>query len=187
MSIQSNNNANQGAQVIAVPQSNIYYPPYQVLAAAATPTVIGNKAYFSFLGTTLTPIAPLKLYFPGNSAGAASAALGFFSSPSPPNQSTQVMTRLVATTSITFDISVNFVVSNTTPFATLIPAGTNLWSCYIQLTSGNLDLITTNGDLGMGGFLIATSSTSGVATGSPITATVVTGFALTCLTSFFTF
>lgn len=90
---------------------------------------INATAYFIYIGKTLRAITPKYIALRVNTAGvgAQTGELGFFSTPLPPNKAAQSLTKLISTAAIA-DLTTTGIKRNTAAFATLIPAGTNLWA-----------------------------------------------------------
>lgn len=92
-------------------------------------TTISGTAYFVYLGRVAAAFTPKHVEFLVGTAGAGAqtAEVGIFSTPSGPNKASQSVTKLEASGTITSLITTG-VKRNTTPFVTLVAAGTHLWA-----------------------------------------------------------
>lgn len=131
------------------------------------PFLLANDtAYFVFLGYIPKAITPkyVEFYVSTIGAGAQTAEVGFFSSPTFPNKASQSLTKLVATGTVD-SLTATGVKRNTAAFSTLIPAGTYLW-VGIRTAMGTTQptILGLGWDFGEGQILQTASA--GVLTGS---------------------
>lgn len=99
------------------------------LPSIATLAAVSGTAYAVFLRLTLVACTPkhVEFHVTGAGSGAQTAEVGFFSSPLPPNKGGQTLTKIVADGTLDALTSTG-VKRNTTPMATVVPAGTYLWA-----------------------------------------------------------
>lgn len=98
-------------------------------AAVSTFVTISGTAYYIYVGRIVKNITVLFAEFHVTTAGAGTqtAEIGLFSTPSPPNKSTQTLTK-IATTGTVDSVLTTGVKRNTASFAQGINAGTHLWA-----------------------------------------------------------
>lgn len=91
--------------------------------------LISGTAYFVYLGKTTSSITPKHVEFHVSSAGGGSqtAEVGFFSSTSAPNKTSQSLTKIVSTGTVDA-LNGTGVKRNTNAFSTAVNAGTHLWA-----------------------------------------------------------
>lgn len=150
----------------------ILMPPLAHHGTIHTFTMISGTAYFVYLGRVATSITPkfVEFYVTGAGAGAQTAEVGFYSTPTSPSKAAQTLTRIAATGTVN-SLTATGVCRNTTAFATAISAGTHLWAAFrtamatTQPTVGGIasdlsqgSILTTTG----GGALTGVASASGL-------------------------
>ena len=112
-----------------IEQSNLRSGGLHGPLATGTLLLISGTAYFVFLGRVATAFVPA--YVKGMcgtiGAGSQTAELGLFSTPLPPNGSSQSVTKIEATGTIT-SLTSTGVKQNTSAFSTSVAAGTYLWA-----------------------------------------------------------
>jgi hypothetical protein len=91
--------------------------------------LVSNVAYFVYVGRTCVAITPkyVELYVTVVGAGAQTAEVGLFSTPSAPNKAAQSLTKIESTDTVNA-LNATKVKRNTVAFGTVIPAYTHLWA-----------------------------------------------------------
>lgn len=132
MPIQSNN-ASNSSLILTNPLNGTNFFRPLTTAVNSPVNAVANTAYFTFMGRTILDFIPLKLYIsqPTAGTGTASAALGLFSTTTPPNGSNLVMSPIITTSAVTYD-GTNLRLGNTTSFSNVVTAGTYLWAGFIS-------------------------------------------------------
>lgn len=143
---------------------------------SGTLALVSGTAYFVFLGRVTTTFTPAYINAMCQTVGTSTqtAELGFFSTPAYPTYNTsQSLTKIVATGSITSLTSGTGVKRNSSAFSTSITAGTFLWGGMRTAMAGNQPTMNAlNRDYARGNVL--TTVTAGALTGTgPWTGAVV--------------
>lgn len=91
--------------------------------------LLSSNCYFVYVGKTVIDMTPkfVEFYVTVVGAGAQTAEVGLFSTPSAPNKAAQTLTKIAATGTIS-SLTSTGVKRNTNAFSTLVPAGTHLWA-----------------------------------------------------------
>jgi len=97
-------------------------------ASAALTNGTTTIAYFVYLGKTVNSITPkfVEGFCVTAGAGVTSIEVGLFSSPNPPDKTTQTLTKLASATVTSF--AANTVFRNATAMSTAVNAGVQLWA-----------------------------------------------------------
>lgn len=98
-------------------------------AAVGTFVTISGTAYYLYLGRVVRSITIdfVEIHVTTAGAGAQTAEIGLFSTPTPPQKSAQTLTKIVATGTVDA-VTPTGVKRNTASFAQVIAAGTHLWA-----------------------------------------------------------
>lgn len=98
-------------------------------AAVGTFVTINGTAYYLYLGRIARDLTVTfaEFYVTTAGAGAQTAEIGLFSTPTPPSKAGQTLTKIVATGTVDA-VTATGVKRNTSSFAQLISAGTHLWA-----------------------------------------------------------
>lgn len=147
---------------------------------SGTLLLISNTAYFVFLGRVVTEFTPAYLNVMCQTVGTSTqtAELGFFSTPAYPKYNTsQSLTKITSTGTITSLTSGTGVKRNSSAFTTSIAAGTFLWGGMRTAMAGNQPTMNAiNRDYARGNVL--TTAAAGALTNSgPWTGAVVSASA----------
>jgi hypothetical protein len=150
----------------------ILMPPLAHHGTIHTFVMISGTAYYVYVGRVATAITPkfVEFYVTGNGAGAQTAEVGLYSTPTSPSKAAQTLTRIAASGTVD-SLTSSGVKRNTTAFATAVSAGTHLWAAMrtamatTQPTLGGIasdlsqgSVLTTTG----GGALTGVASASGL-------------------------
>lgn len=105
--------------------------PTHSFAAVGGFVMISGTAYYIYVGRVAqaTTIKFVELHVTGAGAGAQTAEIGLFSTPTAPGKSTQTLTKIVATGTVD-SLTTTGVKRNTTTFDQLVAAGTHLWAAF---------------------------------------------------------
>ncbi len=128
--------------------------------------LVADTAYFVYLGRASRSMTPkyVEFYVVTGGTGAQTAEIGLFSTPLPPNKSSQVLTKLVANGTLG-DLTTTGVKRNTSALATGIQAGTYLWAgIRTNMATDQPTMFAIFGDFGQGSVL--QTATAGVLTGA---------------------
>jgi hypothetical protein len=149
----------------------ILMPPLAHHGTIHTFVMISGTAYFAYVGRVATSITPkfVEFYVTGAGAGAQTAEVALYSTPTSPNKSAQTLTRITSTGTVD-SLTTTGVKRNTSAFSTAVSAGTHLWAAMrtamatTQPTCGGVasdlsqgSILTTTG----GGALTGVASASG--------------------------
>ena len=102
-----------------------------ILTSPSTYPIVNSVAYFVYVGRSaniMTPKHVETMVAAAAGTGVGGGEVGIFSSPTAPSRAGQTLTKLVASNLLTQMTAINTVISNTTNFATAIPAGTEIWA-----------------------------------------------------------
>ena len=91
--------------------------------------LVSGTAYYVYVGRTAQAItaAFVEFHVTTAGAGAQTAEVGLFSTPSAPSKSAQTLTKIVATGTVD-SLTTTGMKRNTSNFAQAVPAGTHLWA-----------------------------------------------------------
>ena len=105
--------------------------PTHSFAAVGGFITISGTAYYVYIGRTGQSItaAFVELHVTTAGAGAQTAEIGLFSTPTAPGKSAQTLTKIVATGTVD-SLTATGAKRNTTNFAQLVPANTHLWAAF---------------------------------------------------------
>ena len=137
--------------------------------------LISGTAYFVYLGRVTAAFTPKYVEFHVSTigAGAQTAEVGFFSTPSTANKSGQSLTKIVSTGTVD-SLTSTGVKRNTSAFSTSVSAGTHLWAgIRTALATTQPTLWGLAIDMGQGQVLITTSASALTGTG-PWTGAIIT-------------
>ena len=159
------------ASVAAIPSSHQRILR-STLSNVGSITLTSARAYFVYVGKTTREITTARIaYFVATVADAGTPAeVGLFSSPSAPNRSSQVLTKIAAAAAS----GLTALKTQTTTLVATIPAGTHLWVAIRDAS------VTTRVSLrGLGfdlldGSCLITSSATALTSGTTYTGTVPT-------------
>jgi plastocyanin len=137
-------------------------------AAVGTFLTIGGTAYCVYVGRVAQAItaAFVEFHVTTVGAGAQTAEVGLFSTPTAPSKSNQTLTKIVATGTVD-SLTSTGAKRNTSNFAQVVQAGTHLWAVY------RVDMATTEptcggiaGDMSQGHILtlVGASALTGIST-----------------------
>jgi hypothetical protein len=108
------------------PDMRIFYP---LIPTSGTFALVSGTGYWVYLGRLVTAATPKFVEFLVTTvgAGAQTAEVGLFSTPTAPSKAAQSLTKLVSTATVD-SLTTTGVKRNTTAFAVSVPAGTHLWA-----------------------------------------------------------
>lgn len=139
--------------------------------ASSLPTIAGalntsGTAYFVYLGKTTKAITVNRVEFLVTTAGAGAqtAEVGLFSTPSAPNRANQSLTKIVATGTVD-SLTATGLKRNTNAFAQSVAAGTHLWA-GIRTAMATTQPTIVGHSLDLGDARILLAAASGVLTGA---------------------
>jgi hypothetical protein len=119
---------------------------------------ISGTAYYVYMGRAVQDITVKFVEFHITTAGAGTDTkeVGLFSTPAPPNKSTQTLTKIAATGTVDSGVSTG-AKRNTASFSQLISAGTHLWAAYRgALATTQITTVGLANDMGQGHVLTTT-------------------------------
>jgi len=133
-----------------------YRSVLQIASTVFSP--VSDSAYFAYMGRTSEDQTPLHVCAVNLTAAGVSvtAEVGLFSTPNAPNKAAQTMTR-IATASLT-GMTTTGHKRNSTPFATLVPAGTHLWAAIWMTWSTAPGMAGVVFDMGQGYVQVKTAA-----------------------------
>jgi plastocyanin len=127
--------------------------------AQGTFVMVSGTAYYVYMGRVAQAItvAYVEFHVTSAGAGAQTAEVGIFSTPTAPSKSAQTLTKLAATGTVGA-LTGTGMLRNSSSLATLVPAGTHLWGAFRTAMATTQPTITGGlvGDKSQGRILTTT-------------------------------
>jgi hypothetical protein len=151
----------------------------QILTCILAPGTAGlaltsGTAYFVYLGRTVIAFVPkyVEFYVSTIGAGAQTAEVGFFSTPTSPSKAGQTVSKLISTGTVD-SVTSNGVKRNTNFFSTSISAGTHLWAGIRTAMATTQPTLWSFGMDMTQGFILRTAASGALTGAGPWTGAIV--------------
>jgi len=137
------------------------FSPKQGILNNSAITPSSQTAHFCYLGTVANAITPkfVKFFVTATNGTVSASEVGLFSSPNPPNGTSQQLTKIASAT-VTTNYTASAINKNTSAMGTSVTAGKHLWAGWLSTWSVQPQLGGLTADYNTGSTATAAMGTS---------------------------